>query len=134
MSKSSSNEKGVIRMLDDLDAIRKKIMGAVTDSDSTVKFDMESKPGISNLINIYSSVTGDSIEEVENKFADSNYGEFKRAVVEVVTAEIGKIQEKYYKILDSDELDMILDNGISVTRKITKAKYELMRDKIGLGG
>lgn len=133
MSKSSSNEKGVIRMLDDLDAIRKKIMGAVTDSDSTVKFDMESKPGISNLINIYSSVTGDSIEEVENKFADSNYGEFKRAVAEVVTAEIGKIQEKYYKILDSDALDTILDNGISVTRKIAKAKYELMKDKIGLG-
>ena len=133
MSKSSSNEKGVIRMLDDLDAIRKKIMGAVTDSDSTVKFDMESKPGISNLINIYSSVTGDSIEEVENKFADSNYGEFKRAVAEVVTSEIGKIQEKYYKILDSDELDTILDNGISVTRKIAKAKYELMKDKIGLG-
>lgn len=133
MSKSSSNEKGVIRMLDDLDAIRKKIMGAVTDSDLTVKFDMESKPGISNLINIYSSVTGDSIEEVENKFADSNYGEFKRAVAEVVTSEIGKIQEKYYKILDSDELDTILDNGISVTRKIAKAKYELMKDKIGLG-
>ena len=50
-----------------------------------------------------------------------------------MTAEIGKIQEKYYKILDSDALDTILDNGISVTRKIAKAKYELMKDKIGLG-
>lgn len=133
MSKSSLNEKGVIRMLDDLDIIRKKIMGAVTDSDSTVKFDAENKPGVSNLINIYSSVTGDSISLIEDKFKDCNYGEFKKAVADVVIDEIGKIQGKYYKILESNELDKILDEGILKTREIAKKKFEFMKNKMGLG-
>ena len=55
MSKSSENQKGVIRLLDDLNIVRKKIMSATTDSEMLVKFDPENKPGISNLINIYSS-------------------------------------------------------------------------------
>ena len=78
MSKSTENKKGVICLLDDLDLIRKKIMSATTDSDMTIKYDKETKPGISNLINIYVSLTGKSIEEVETEFAGKNYGEFKK--------------------------------------------------------
>ena len=77
MSKSAENKKGVIYLLDDLDVIRKKIMGATTDSEMVVKYDVSNKPGISNLINIYASLTGKNIEEVEEEFRGKNYGEFK---------------------------------------------------------
>lgn len=133
MSKSSENPKGVIRLLDDISSIRKKIMGATTDSEMCVKFDMENKPGISNLINIYGAITGKSIKEIEDEFKDSNYGSFKSKVSDAICEEVSKIQERYNEIIESDELDEILDKGISKTREIAKAKYELMKERMGLG-
>ena len=133
MSKSSENPKGVIRLLDDISSIRKKIMSATTDSEMCVKFDMENKPGISNLINIYSAITGKSIKEIEDEFKNSNYGSFKSKVSDVVCEEVSKIQERYNEIIESDELDEILDKGISKTREIAKVKYELMKERMGLG-
>ena len=133
MSKSSENPKGVIRLLDDISSIRKKIMSATTDSEMCVKFDMENKPGISNLINIYSAITGKSIKEIEDEFKDSNYGSFKSKVSDAICEEVSKIQERYNEIIESDELDEILDKGISKTREIAKAKYELMKERMGLG-
>lgn len=131
MSKSSENQKGVIRLLDDLSVIRKKIMSSTTDSEMKVKFDPENKPGISNLINIYSSLTNETIEEIEEKFKNSNYGEFKTAVADVVVNEISKIQEKYNEYINSDIIDKILDEGIKKTREIAKEKYLLARKKMG---
>lgn len=133
MSKSSENPKGVIRLLDDISSIRKKIMSATTDSEMCVKFDMENKPGISNLINIYSAITGKSIKEIEDEFKNSNYGSFKSKVSDAVCEEVSKIQERYNEIIESDELDEILDSGISKTREIAKVKYELMKERMGLG-
>ena len=133
MSKSSENPKGVIRLLDDISSIRKKIMSATTDSEICVKFDMENKPGISNLINIYSAITGKSIKEIEDEFKNSNYGSFKSKVSDAICEEVSKIQERYNEIIESDELDEILDKGISKTREIAKVKYELMKDRMGLG-
>lgn len=133
MSKSSENQKGVIRLLDDVSVIRKKIMSATTDSDMCVKFDILNKPGISNLINIYSAITGKKVSEIEEEFKDSNYGNFKKCVADVVVDEISKIQDKYNEIIDSSYLDEILDKGICATRDVAKAKYELMKDKMGLG-
>ncbi|MBR2833172.1 MAG: tryptophan--tRNA ligase [Bacilli bacterium] len=133
MSKSSENDKGIIRMLDDPEIIRKKIMSAVTDSETKIKFDKENKPGISNLINIYSSLSGKNISDVEEEFKNSSYGEFKKAVADTTVAEITKIQQKYNQLIESDKLDKILDNGINITKKIAKEKYELMKAKIGLG-
>ena len=133
MSKSSENDKGVIRMLDKPEVIRKKIMSAVTDSESIVKFDIENKPGISNLINIYSSITNKKVTDIEEEFKNSNYGEFKKAVADVVVDEITKIQDKFNKIIESNELDEILNDGINKTRKIAKEKYEVMKEKLGLG-
>lgn len=133
MSKSSENPKGVIRLLDDISAIRKKIMSATTDSEMSVKFDMENKPGISNLINIYGALTGKSIKEIEDEFKNSNYGSFKSKVSDAICEEVSKIQERYNEIIESDELDEILDKGISKTREIAKAKYELMKERMGLG-
>jgi tryptophanyl-tRNA synthetase len=131
MSKSSDNPRGVITLLDDLDIIRKKIMGATTDSDMIIRFDPEKKPGISNLINIYSSLTGESIKSIEKKFEGKNYGEFKGAVADVVVKVIGDIQEKYFNILRTNQLDAILDEGLNYTRVIAKAKYEEMKLKMG---
>ena len=132
MSKSSENQKGVIRLLDDPEVIRKKIMGATTDSDMKICFDVENKPGISNLINIYASLTGKTIKEVEDFFKDKKYGELKNCVADVVIQELSVIQKKYYEIIDSEELNKILDDGINFTRNISKNKFELMKNKMGL--
>ena len=131
MSKSSENQNGVIRLLDEPDVIRKKIMRATTDSESSVRYDEENKPGISNLINIYSSLTGKKIEEIEKEFSDSNYGTFKKSVADVVVNEIEKIQLKYNVYLNSDKIDEILRKGAEKTRVYAKAKYDAVKNKIG---
>ena len=133
MSKSSENQKGVIRLLDDLNIVRKKIMSATTDSEMLVKFDPENKPGISNLINIYSSLTNKSIEEIENEFKDSNYGNFKTKVADVVVETISNIQNKYNDIINSAYLDEILDKGIEKNIEISSEFYKKMKKIIGLG-
>ncbi len=132
MSKSSENPKGIIRILDDAEVIRKNIMSATTDSLAQIKFDKENQPGISNLINIYSAVTDLSIKEIENKFANSQYGEFKKEVADKVIIKLSEIKERYYELISSKELDKILDEGRDATRKIAKIKYEKMKEKIGL--
>ena len=132
MSKSSENQKGVIRLLDEPEVIRKKIMGATTDSDMKICFDVENKPGISNLINIYASLTGKTIKEVEKIFKDKKYGELKNCVADTIIQELSVIQKRYYEIINSGELNKILDDGINFTRNISKNKFELMKNKMGL--
>lgn len=132
MSKTEDNPKGVICLLDSPEVVRKKIMGATTDSEVCVKFDMENKPGISNLINIYASLTGICVKDVEMKFANSNYGEFKRAVADVVCELICNIQESYNKLIGSEVIDKILDDGANKVRNIAFKKYNDMREKIGV--
>ena len=132
MSKSSENQKGVIRMLDDINTIRKKIMGATTDSDCLIHFDPENKPGISNLINICVALTGKSIQEIEAMFAGKNYGDFKHFVADIVTTEIEAIQGRYQKIINSPELDKLLDKNVAITRALAKEKFLLMKEKMGL--
>ena len=132
MSKSSENPKGTIRILDDLSVIRKKIMSATTDSETIIKYDPENKPGISNLINIYSSFTNKTIEEIEKEFTGQNYGTFKKEVANVTIEKLEKIQAKYNEIINSKELDEILNKGKEKTRQIAKEKYELVKQKIGL--
>ena len=132
MSKTEDNPKGVIGLLDDVNVARKKIMGATTDSEMSVRYDPENKPGISNLINIYASLTNMSIEEIESKFVESNYGEFKRAVADVVCGFLSSIQEKYDEIIDSGKLDEVLSEGAAKVREISKNKFKDMKEKIGL--
>lgn len=132
MSKSSESQKGVIRILDDVNIIRKKINSAVTDSVGKVNYDPENQPGITNLINIYTSLTGVSKEDVVEQFVDANYGIFKKAVGDVVVEKFEKIQARYNELINSDELDKILDEGMQKSREIAKEKYEMMKKKIGL--
>ena len=132
MSKTEENPRGVIGLLDDVNSARKKIMSATTDSDMCVKYDPENKPGISNLINIYASLTDLSVKEVEDKFKSSNYGEFKKRVADVVCEFLERVQMRYNELINSHELDEILTNGANEVRKLAKEKFELMKKEIGL--
>ena len=132
MSKTEDNPKGVIGLLDDINIARKKIMSATTDSEMCIKYDAINKPGISNLINIYASLTGDSISSVEEKFKDSNYGEFKRAVADQVCLLLEKIQKRYNELVDSKEVEDILNKGANEVRELAKTKFDIMKKNIGL--
>ena len=133
MSKSSENNKGIIFMLDDEKTIRKKIMSAVTDSEGKVYYDPDNKPGISNLLSIYAAFKKISIEESETHFKDYNYGNLKKEVADVLVDSLSVIQEKYNKLINSDELDKILDEGKRKTVELAKKKFEDVVRKIGLG-
>lgn len=133
MSKSSENLKGIIFLLDNEKDIRKKIMSAVTDSDSKVYYDVENKPGISNLLTIYSVFTDIKLEDVCEKFKDYNYGNLKKEVADVVVDKLLKIQNKYNELINSDYIDKVLDDGMKKTMEIAKNKYNEVVKKVGLG-
>lgn len=133
MSKSEENPKGVILLLDDEKTIRKKIMSAVTDSDATICYDPENKPGISNLLTIYASLQEIGIAETVDHFKDYNYGNLKREVADVVVEKLSEIQTKYNEIINSDKLEQILNEGRDKSLLIAKAKYEEVITKMGLG-
>lgn len=127
MSKSDENQKASIFLLDDEKKIIKKIKSAVTDSEGIIRFDKENKPGVSNLLAIHSSCTGISIKELEQKYEGQGYGAFKQETAEAVVQVLKPIQERYYELFESEELDDILDNGaekaeITANKTLAKAK------------
>lgn len=132
MSKSEENPVGVISLFDDIETAKKKIMKSTTDSLNEVKFDEENQPGISNLLNIASALSHTGIKEIEEKFKDKGYGEFKKYVAEIVGNFLENIQGKYNKILNSNMLDEILDKGKEKTRLLAKEKYEQVKEKVGV--
>lgn len=133
MSKSDETYKGVILLLDDEKTIRKKIMSAVTDSEAKVYYDKENKPGISNLLTIYSSLKNISLEETEEYFKDYNYGNLKKEVADLVVEVLLNIQEKYNNLINSNVIDEILDKGREKTNAMAKEKMEEVFNKVGLG-
>lgn len=133
MSKTSGNDKGCIFLLGDEVSARKKIMSAVTDSESIVKYDMENKPGISNLINIYSSLTNKTVKEIEDEFKDQNYGVFKSTVADVVCEFLTNLKVKYDEVRNSNILNEVLDKGLNNSLEIASKKYEEVRRKVGVG-
>lgn len=132
MSKTADSKKGVIALLDNLEDVRKKIMSATTDSESRVVYDEKNKPGISNLINIYSGLTDISIKDIENKFKDNNYGEFKKEVADVVIKFLEEVQSNYKYLIENKELDVLLDEGSKKVNEMARVKYEDMRIKMGV--
>ena len=132
MSKSEENPDGVISLFDDIETAKKKIMKSTTDSLNEVKFDEENQPGISNLLNIASALSHTEIKEIEEKFKDKGYGEFKKYVAEIVGNFLEDIQGKYNKILNSNMLDEVLDKGKEKTRLLAKEKYEQVKEKVGV--
>jgi tryptophanyl-tRNA synthetase len=133
MSKSAENDMSRISLLDDPGKIKKAIMKATTDSDGVIAFDPENKPGISNLLNIYSALTEESITSIVNRFDGEGYGTFKKALVEVVTDSIAPIRERFDKIRESDELIDILKDGSRRANDIAEPVLERAKERFGLG-
>ncbi|MBN8433358.1 tryptophan--tRNA ligase [Priestia flexa] len=133
MSKSDPNQKAFITILDEPKVIEKKIKSAVTDSEGIVRFDKENKPGISNLMSIYSILGNVSIEEIERMYDGKGYGDFKAATAKVVVEALAPIQQRYYELIDSEELDQILDAGAEKANFVANKMLRKMRNAMGLG-
>ena len=131
MSKSES-DKGTIYLLDDLNVSRKKIMSAVTDMDNEVRYDPEHKPGISNLLTIMSSLSNRKIEDLENEYRNSGYGNFKKAVADVVINELEQLQNKVKEIQNSGLIDKVLLEGQEKATLVARKKLAKVYRKIGL--
>ncbi|MEH7436399.1 tryptophan--tRNA ligase [Neobacillus drentensis] len=133
MSKSDPNQKSFITPLDEPKQIIKKIKSAVTDSDGIVKFDKENKPGVSNLLSIYSILAKKPINEIEEMYVGKGYGDFKGDLADVVVNVFKPIQEKYYNLMESSELDEILDRGAEKANIVANKTLKKMENAMGLG-
>ncbi|HDV6083977.1 TPA: tryptophan--tRNA ligase [Staphylococcus pseudintermedius] len=133
MSKSDDNPKNFISLLDEPKVAAKKIKSAVTDSDGIIKFDKENKPGITNLLTIYSSLTGESIASLEDRYANEGYGKFKGDLAEVVENFLTNFQEKFNSFYESEELDKILDEGRDKAHRASFKTLKKMEKAMGLG-
>ncbi len=133
MSKSDPNTKATISLLDTPKQIEKKIKSAVTDSEGIVTFDAENKPGVANLLTIESAMSGESIESLVAKYDGLRYGDFKAGVAEAIINHFTPIQERYYALIDSPELDDILDQGAEKANAIATVTLKKMENAMGLG-
>jgi tryptophanyl-tRNA synthetase len=132
MSKSSSSPQGIIDVRDEPSAMRKKIMRSVTDTGSEVRFDEEDKPGVSNLLRIYSALEGSTVEAVEARYEGQGYGQFKKDLAELVVGTLEPIRERTDKILqDTDTLDAILGEGARQAGAVAARTMEVVRDRVG---
>lgn len=133
MSKSDKNAKSFISMLDEPSIIRKKFKSAVTDSSGIIEYDPINKPGISNLLVIFSAFSGQTIESLVTMYTGKGYGEFKDELATAVIAVMEPIQQRHAELLKSDELDLILDQGAESARKVANKTLQKMKNAVGLG-
>ena len=129
---SKSDPKGDIFLKDDPAAIRKKIMSAVTDLGCEVKYDEENKPGISNLLTIYSAMKDISIEEAEKEFVGYRYGDFKKAVADAVIAELEPFQARYREIIANKSYEAALKEGAIKASEIANKTLKRVQKAVGL--
>ena len=129
---SKSDPKGDIFLKDEPAVIRKKIMSAVTDSGSEVKFDVENKPGISNLLTIYSAMKDISIEEAEKRFEGYRYGDFKKTVADAVIEELEPFQNRYRQIIADKSYMKALEDGAEKAREVANKTLLRVQKAIGL--
>ncbi|MFE4948584.1 tryptophan--tRNA ligase [Leifsonia sp. NPDC056665] len=133
MSKSAESGAGIVWMLDEPDVTRKKIMRAVTDTDGVVSFDRAGKPGISNLLSIYSAFTGRAVADIELEYDGKGYGDFKKGLVEVVVETFGPIRERALDLLsDPAELDRILAGNAQRAGEVAERTLAKAYNAIGL--
>ena len=132
MSKSDETNKGCIYLLDDLKVARKKIMSAVTDSVGVIQLDKENQSGLYNLIEIASSLTNRSMEDIVLEFHNQGYGKLKGYVADVVCAELEKIQTRYNEILASHTLEKVLEEGAKKAEKIAHETLANVKKQVGL--
>jgi tryptophanyl-tRNA synthetase len=132
MSKSSSSASGIIDVLDEPSAIRKKIARAVTDPGSEVRADESGKPGVTNLLRIYSALTGADIPALEARYAGAGYGTFKKDLAEVVAGALAPIRERTEKLLaDESELDRLLAHGADRAQPVARETMAMVMDRVG---
>jgi tryptophanyl-tRNA synthetase len=132
MSKSLGPDN-YIGLLDDSPRIREKLKKAVTDSDGIVRFDKENKPAISNLLTIFSAVSGRSVQDLEQQYASSGYGVFKDDLAEATVAFLTPIQERYNTLInDKSQLDAILNEGAEKAATVASATLAAAQTKMGL--
>ncbi|WP_411699253.1 tryptophan--tRNA ligase [Conyzicola sp.] len=132
MSKSASTDKGVIWLLDEPAKSAKKIKSATTDSDGEVRYDVSSKPGVSNLLTIFSVLSERTIESIETEYAGSGYGDFKKGLAEVVVETFAPIRARTLELLDDPaELDRILARGAEKAAAIADVTLATVYDRIG---
>jgi tryptophanyl-tRNA synthetase len=133
MSKSDSDENAFIAILDEPDAVRRKLRRAVTDSDSSVRFDPDGKPGVSNLMTIYASMTGLDMPAVEQRFEGQGYGAFKDAVAEAVIEGMRPVREKYAELIgDKKYLEDVLKSSADRAERAAGRTLSKVQKKIGL--
>lgn len=133
MSKSAENPLSRISLLDEDSKIKKSIMKSTTDSDGIIKFDIENKAGISNLLNIYSAFSGMDVKDIEKNFDGRGYGDFKKELVAVTMEAMSPIKEKYNEIRHSQELLDILKDGAEKANAISEKTMKRVKEKFGLG-
>lgn len=132
MSKSGESPQGILWLLDDEATLAKKIKSAVTDTDRDIRFDPEAKPGVSNLLTIYSLTTGQSIDQAVNYFEGKGYGDLKSEVAETVVAALSPIRTRALELLaDPAELDRILAAGAARAREIASVTLGRVFQKVG---
>ena len=133
MSKSEPGSGHAINLLDPPDAMRRKIMRATTDSGREVRFD-EGRPGIFNLLTIYQLFTGESDKDIEARFEGKGYGDFKKALAEVVVEGLRPLQERYHQLADEPgRIDAILKAGAEKARPVAEQTLARVRERIGRG-
>ncbi|WP_414690979.1 tryptophan--tRNA ligase [Nocardioides sp.] len=132
MSKSASSPAGLIDVLDDPKVTAKKIRSAVTDSGSEVRFDEAEKPGIANLLRIYSALSGTEIEALEKQYAGKGYGDFKKDLADVVVEFVTPFRDRTLALLDDRaELDRILAAGAEKARAVAARTLVDVYDRVG---
>ena len=132
MSKSEETNKGCIYLLDEPEVARKKVMSAVTDSVGVIQLDKENQPGLYNLIEIGSSLTGRPMEDIVEEFKGQGYGKLKAYVADAVVDTLTDIQSKYKVIMESHQLEKVLKDGAEKASAIADKKLDLVKNKIGL--
>ncbi len=131
MSKSDGNNNGCISVMDDADTIMRKFKRAITDSEACVRYSDE-KPGVKNLMEIYSCITGKTMEEIEREFDGKGYGDFKPAVAEAVIGELRPIQERFQEIVkDKEYLQRCYQENAEKASAIARRTVQKAMKKIG---
>jgi len=132
MSKSAADPKGLVNLMDDDTTIAKKIKSAVTDTDASIRVDWENKPGVSNLLSIHSSVSGESLLSLEERFAGAGYGVLKSEVADVVVNALAPIRDRANELMsDTTELDRLLASGAEKARTVAEATLADVYEKVG---
>jgi tryptophanyl-tRNA synthetase len=132
MSKSASSPAGIIELLDDPKVSAKKIRSAVTDTEREIRFDPEAKPGISNLLTIYSALTDRKVSELEAEYAGRGYGDLKKDLADVVAEFVEPLRERVRTYLDDPaELDAVLARGAARAREVAGATLTDVHAKVG---